>query len=262
MSTVQCIAAFATREPARASLRRAFPRRRARLMLARTPLAFERLFRRELVDAALVDVDHASDDTWRAASLAREFPSAPFFGVVSYRGADGPAIARCAEHEFADVLADGVDNVAVRDLVTHDGFTARFVRALDTPPEPLNLTTSLQQRAWSAVVAHAGRPVRTGLLARGLGLTREHLSRKFAASDGPNLKRVIDLVRVLAAAELAKNPGYDVADVAAVLGFASPSHLATTARRVIGARPVSLARLRAVDLIRRFADGRGRSRLG
>ena len=85
---------------------------------------------------------------------------------------------------------------------------------LEAPPPALNLTTTLQRRAWTAVVAHAGRPVRTGLLARGLGLTREHLSRKFAASDGPNLKRVIDLVRVLAAAELAKNPGYDVADVA------------------------------------------------
>ncbi|HKS07077.1 MAG TPA: AraC family transcriptional regulator [Gemmatimonadaceae bacterium] len=260
MSTVQCIAAFAPRESARTALKRAFPRRRARLVLARTPAAFERLFRRELVDAALVDVDHAGDDTWRVAGLAREFPSAPFFGVVSYRGAGGPAIAKCADHEFADVLADGVDSAAVRDLVVRDGFTARFVRALEAPPPALNLTTTLQHRAWTAVVAHAGRPVRTGLLARGLGLTREHLSRKFAASDGPNLKRVIDLVRVLAAAELAKNPGYDVADVAVVLGFASPSHLATTARRVIGARPVSLARLRAIDLIKRFADGRGRSR--
>jgi AraC-like DNA-binding protein len=67
-------------------------------------------------------------------------------------------------------------------------------------------------------------------------------------------------VRLLAAAELAKNPGYDVADVAAVLGFASPSHLSTAARRITGARPVSLARLRAVDLVRRFAQGRERSR--
>jgi AraC-like DNA-binding protein len=90
-------------------------------------------------------------------------------------------------------------------------------------------------------------------------MTREHLSRRFAADDGPNLKRIMDLVRVLAAAELAKNPGYDVADVAQILRFASASHLATTAERVTGARPESLARLRTVDLVRRFVDGRSRS---
>jgi AraC-like DNA-binding protein len=260
-ATVQCIAAFAARESARLSLKRAFPRRRARLVLARTPAGFERVFRRELVDAAVVDVDHATEDTWRAAALARDFPSAPFYGVVSYRGADGPAIARCADHEFADVLAEAVDAAAVRELVMRNGFTARFARALDVPPPGLGLETPLQLRAWRAVVGAAGRPVRTEVLARALSLTREHLSRRFANRDGPNLKRVIDLVRVLAAAELAKNPGYDVADVAVVLSFASPSHLATTAKRVIGARPVSLARLRAVDLVKRFTDGRERSRI-
>ena len=91
-------------------------------------------------------------------------------------------------------------------------------------------------------------------------MTREHLSRTFSAHGAPNLKRVIDLVRLLAAAELAKNPGYDVGDVARVLEFASSSHLSTTAQRVVGTRPASLARLRSVDLIDRFAHGRTRSR--
>jgi AraC-like DNA-binding protein len=91
-------------------------------------------------------------------------------------------------------------------------------------------------------------------------VTREHLSRTFAAAGAPNLKRVIDLVRLIAAAELAKNPGYDIRNVAAVLGFASSSHLASTAQRVVGTKPASLTRLRAIDLIDRFAHGRGRSR--
>ena len=71
-------------------------------------------------------------------------------------------------------------------------------------------------------------------LAKHLGVTREHLSRTFAAEGAPNLKRVIDLVRLLAAAELAKNPGYDIRDVASVLDFASSSHLSSTAQRVVG----------------------------
>jgi AraC-like DNA-binding protein len=64
----------------------------------------------------------------------------------------------------------------------------------------------------------------------------------------------------VAAAELAKNPGYDIQDLARVLGFASSSHLASTTQRVIGTRPSSLAALRPIDLIERFSKGRGRSR--
>ena len=109
-------------------------------------------------------------------------------------------------------------------------------------------------------MSHAGRRVRTVNLAEKLGVTREHLSRTFAAEGAPNLKRIIDLVRLLAAAELAKNPGYDIRDVAQVLDFASSSHLSSTAQRVVGTRPASLARLRAVDLIQRFCKGHGRSR--
>ena len=132
--------------------------------------------------------------------------------------------------------------------------------ALDEPPPQLGLSTERQLAVWRAIIAHGGRPVRTAPLAQSLGISREHLSRAFAAGGGPNLKRVIDLVRLIAAAELAKNPGFDVRDVAAVLEFASSSHLSTAAQRVAGTRPASLARLRAVDLIQRFAQGRARSR--
>ena len=102
--------------------------------------------------------------------------------------------------------------------------------------------------------------MRTSVLAEVLSVTREHLSRSFSAAGAPNLKRVIDLVRLVAAAELSKNPGYDVRDVAQVLGFASSSHLSSTAQRVVGTRPAALARLRTVDLFERFANGHGRSR--
>jgi transcriptional regulator GlxA family with amidase domain len=128
------------------------------------------------------------------------------------------------------------------------------------PPSVLALASPIQQQAWSLVVAHAGRPVRTSALASALEVTREHLSRSFAANGSPNLKRVIDLVRVIAAAELAKNPGLDLRDVSAVLGFASPSHLSTTSQRITGTKPVSLTRLRTVDIIDRFVRGHGRSR--
>src|SRR2546423_722844 len=124
----------------------------------------------------------------------------------------------------------------------------------------VRLNTPLQKSAWEVIVAHSGRPVTTKELAKAVGLSREHLSRNFAKPGAPNLKRVIDLVRLIAAAELAKNPGHDIRDIARILDFASSSHLAVTAQRIFGTRPASLARLRTTDLIDRFAQGRTRSR--
>ena len=254
------IVVYAHRERTRALLKAAFPRRRARVVLTRTAEDFEAAFKSNLVDAAVVDVGGAQEDTWRVASQAREYPSAPFFGWAALRAAEGPALAQCASYEFADVLVDGVDDGAARDIVSQLSYTTRFARALDEPPPALGLANPMQQKAWRFVVSHAGRPVRTSSLAQHLGVTREHLSRSFAAGGSPNLKRVIDLVRIIAAAELAKNPGYDLRDVANVLGFASSSHLSGTAMRVVGTKPVSLARLRTVDLVGRFVRGHGRSR--
>ena len=251
---------YTTRERARTLVRAAFPRRRARLLLTRTPEELEQAFRASLVDAAIVDLAGAHEDTWRAAALAREFPSIPFFGLTTLRPAEAPALAQCAGLEFADVLVEQVDDAVQRDLVLRHAFSTRFAAALAAPPDSLALDTPLQRAAWRAIVGWGGRPVRTQLLADALGVTREHLSRTFSADGAPNLKRVIDLVRLIAAAELAKNPGYGLRDVANVLGFASSSHLASTAARIVGTRPASLARLRTIDLIDRFVKGHGRSR--
>jgi AraC-like DNA-binding protein len=254
------IALFTTRERARALMRAAFPRRRTRLVFARTTEELDAAFRAALVDAAVVDLAGAQEETWRAAGLAREFPSVPFFGLLALRAAEAPALAQCAALDFADVLVETVDDAVARDLVLRHAFSTRFASALTEPPPSLGLDTPLQRSAWRSIVAWSGRPVRTQLLADAIGVTREHLSRTFAADHSPNLKRVIDLVRLIAAAELAKNPGYDVRDIAAVLDFASSSHLSSTAQRVVGTKPASLARLRAVDLVDRFTKGHGRSR--
>ena len=254
------VVVLATRDRARTMAKNAFPRRRTRLTLARNVREFERAFRETLVDAAIVDLGHPSDDVTRAIELAREFPSAPFVGITPLRPGDTPLVARCAAYDFADVVVDAIDDEALRALVMPRAFTVRFAHALAEPPESLAITTPLRRRSWRVLVRHGGRPVHTDTIATALGVTREHLSRAFAAATTPNLKRVIDLVRLVAAAELSKNPGYDVGDVARVLGFASSSHLSTTAQRIVGTRPTSLARLRAFDLIDRFVHGRMRSR--
>ncbi len=254
------ILVFAPRERTRALARETFPRRRWRLVVRRSVEDFGRSFHEELIDAAIVDLGSAQEENWQAAALAREYPSVPFFALTTLRAADGPVLAQCAALDFADVLVEDVDEEAMRELVRRQAYSTRFNRALGKPPRPLALTTALQVGAWQYVVGHAGRPVRTAALAESLGVTREHLSRTFSADGAPNLKRVIDLVRLIGAAELAKNPGYDVRDVARVLGFASSSHLSSTAQRIAATRPASLARLRTVDLVERFNRGHARSR--
>jgi AraC-like DNA-binding protein len=230
------------------------------LLGARNPEESLRAFRTTLIDLVLVDAASPSDTLWEVAALAREFPSTPFVGIVPLRAADGPTLARLISLDFVDVIVEGVDDGSARELIAPYFFSARFAAALDQPPPRLAFSTQVQHATWRQIVAHTGRAVRTEELAAGLGVTREHLSRRFAADGAPNLKRVIDLVRLIAAAELAKNPGYDIRDVSAVLGFASSSHLSSTAQRVVGTKPGSLSVLRTVDLVERFAHGRGRSR--
>ncbi len=275
------ILAFTPRDRARALARSAFPKRRWKLVIVRDVSEFRSTLRRTLVDAVLVDVGLApattspggetslsgfpslgiaTDDTWKIGALAHEFPSAPFFGISPLRATDAPAVARCAALEFCDVLAEGIDETVARDIVGPRTFSARFLAALTDPPPSLGLRTEMQRSTWRSILASAGRPVRTAALAAEVDVSREHLSRHFSTPGAPNLKRVIDLVRMIAAAELAKNPGLDIRDVAKILGFASSSHLAVTARRVLGTRPASLSRLRTVDLIDRFVQGRTRSR--
>ena len=251
---------LAHRPRARALAKAALPRRRGRVLTARTVEEFEAAFRTTVIDAAIVDAGVTGEETWRAIGLSAEFPSVPFFAVLPLRTTDGPALGRCAEHELADVLVEGVDDAVAPAIVAPHLFSTRFEFAMREPPPSLALASTVQREAWRRIVAHAGRPVRTTALAGTMGMTREHLSRTFAAKGAPNLKRVIDLVRLIAAAELAKNPGYDIRDVAHVLGFASSSHLSSCAQRLVGTRPTSLSRLRTADLLERFAHGRGRSR--
>jgi AraC-like DNA-binding protein len=259
-ANLPCVVVRVEREKARALVRGAFPRRRWRIVSTRNAEEMEAVFRSTLVDAAIVDLGAPDDDTWKAASFAGEFPSCPFFGVLPLRPSDTPTLARAAALGFTEMIVDGIDDNAAKDLVTPYAFSTRFRQALNDPPQTLGLSTTLQKKTWEVIIAASGRPVTTSELAKEVGLSREHLSRNFAKPGAPNLKRVIDLVRLVAAAELAKNPGHDVRDIARILGFASSSHLAVTAQRIFGTRPASLARLRTTDLIDRFAQGRTRSR--
>ena len=254
---VPALVVLLKRERAKALVRGAFPRRRAHLITAKTSADIGELLVQQLIDAVLID-SGAGDDSGKALAMAADFPTVPFFLVTPSLPQDSPTIAKAVDGGVAELLVEALDDVAARDLVLRRSFSQRFERALFTPPPALQLETPLQIAVWQSVIKRAGRPVRTDQLAKELGVSREHLSRSFAVGNAPTLKRVIDLVRIIAAAELSKNPGFDVRDVAVVLGFASSSHLSGTSQRLVGARASSLTRLRTVDLLDRFVAMRER----
>ena len=58
---------------------------------------------------------------------------------------------------FADVLAEGIDDAAFRDLVMPKAFTARFAAALEPAHAVLGLESAVQRRAWRWVVPICSR---------------------------------------------------------------------------------------------------------
>src|SRR3954469_4689574 len=134
-STLPSLVVHLQREKAKALVRAAFPRRRWRIISTRSSEELEGIFRRVLVDAALIDLGAPDEDTWKAAAFAAEFPSAPFFAIMPLRPSDSPAAARCAALGFVDFIVDGIDDNVARELVAPHAFSTRFRQALGEPPQ-------------------------------------------------------------------------------------------------------------------------------
>src|SRR5882724_8887047 len=116
-STLPSLVVHLQRDRARALVRSAFPRRKWKIISTRSAEELEAVFRRVLIDAAVLDLGAPDEETWKAAAFAAEFPSAPFFAIMPLRASDTPAAARCAGLGFVDVIVDGIDENVARDLV-------------------------------------------------------------------------------------------------------------------------------------------------
>jgi AraC-like DNA-binding protein len=243
----------------RAALRRGLPPT-VRLRSCRDRDAVVGLLRRELVDAVILRVRGAGWAT-PVPALRQGFPGIPVFGYGVLRAEDARLVADGVEAGVVGLLVEGVDEPVAGELVAAHAASRRRAVELADAPRLLRLVEDVQRRAWDVALAGAGRRLTTSDVARAVGTSREHLSREFAAGGAPNLKRVIDLARVACAADLLRNPGYDVRTAAALLRFASAGHLAGTARRIAGVRPSGLGRLGPRGVLLRFLRGRTRSRI-
>lgn len=243
----------------RAVLRRGLRGRGVGLVACRSLDRLTAIMGQTLVDAIVMQVRR--DTVAAALALARRYPGVPVFACGSFRPDDGDLLLACRRGGVQDILVDGIDDQAAAELLASRSGTALRQEQLRDAPRLLRLTEPLQLRAWFYVLMHVDRHLTTADVARSLSVTREHLSREFAAGGAPNLKRVIDLARMLCAADLLRNPGYSVATVARVLGYASPSHLSGCVRRIAGASTGELPKLGLRGVLARFLRGRTRSRL-
>ncbi len=247
---------FSPRRDARRAVQRGYPRDAGTVRLCRTYSAVLRLLDQRLVDAVVLDVKAARE----ALGLPARFPRIPMYVLSVFRPDDGALIAACHAAGFAGLLVEGVDNAISGEwIAARTGQVARR-EALADAPRLLRLTDRLQLAAWQEVLRRVAVPTTTAHIAQALRVTREHLSREFAAGGAPNLKRVIDLARLTCAADLLGNPGYTVRAVARILGYASPGHFAAASRRVAGELPQELRVLGPKGVLARFLRGRTRSR--
>lgn len=254
---VVVVPVFHPRREARRAVKLGFPRGAGRVRLCRTVAAVERLLHQRLVDALVLDVKAAPEET---LALSKRFPRIPLHALSAFRPDDGALLRACREAGVAGILVEGVDNSVAGEWVAARSAQVARRAALADAPRMLRLTDRLQLAAWDEVLRRVANPTKTAHVAQALRVTREHLSREFAAGGAPNLKRVIDLARTACAADLLGNPGYTVRAVVTILGYASPAHLAAASRRVAGCTPHELRELGPRGVLGRFVRGRTRSR--
>jgi len=256
---VAAIAALLDGRGAVTALRRSLPRGGPGVVACRTPANLRQLLEKRIVEAVVFAPRAGLLDEW--ASLRADFPGIPIVAFAPFRPDDGDVLAECRRQRVAAVAVEGVDDPVVGELVRRVSLVASRRRALADAPRLLRLADPLQRQVWDLLLDRVDQPVTTADLARRLDMSREHLSRQFGAGGAPNLKRVIDFLRVVGAAQLLQNPGYSVARVAGLLAFASSSHLGSTARRIAGIGTVELPRMTPAELLSRFVRGHTRSRL-
>jgi transcriptional regulator GlxA family with amidase domain len=252
------VVALLDRPGALVALRRGLAKGRTPLLACRSAAALEPTLQQRWVDAIILGTHQLQRAA--VARLRERYPAIPLVGFGALRADDAELLLSCHRMGLAAILVEGVDDPVVGELVARQTATAARRRGLGEAPHLLRLTEPIQLETWRLLMRVPGEGVRTTDLALQLGCSREHLSRQFGAGGAPNLKRVINFLRIVAAAELAANPGYDRHAVARLTGFSSANHLETVATQIAAVPLATLARERLEVVLGRFVRVGMRSR--
>jgi len=254
------VAALVDSPAALGALRRSYPKGMGTIRGCRSPGALVNLVEEEPVDAVVLGTSARAAVDWNW--LQTRFPTVPVIVYGTIRPDQGPALLEFDRRGVRAIAVEGIDDPQVGEVVARNGYLAARRAALAGVPKLLRLTEPLQGRAFDLLVGSIGPAPTTAAIARKLRVSREHLSRQFGAGGAPNLKRVIDLLRLLVARDLLENPGRSAAAVVEIMGYASASHFRSTVRRLVGLEPSGLLAVSPADLVRRFLAAGARSRAG
>jgi AraC-like DNA-binding protein len=219
---------------------------------------------RRVLEDRLLDAIVIGQKALRSEELLQlrgQFPALPIVVYGPFKPDDGELLARLdGPGGVTAVAVEGVDDALVGEMVRRAALSTERRTLLALAPRYLRLSEPIQQKAWAVLVGSVALPVRTSDVAKRMGTSREHLSRQFAAGGAPNLKRVIDMLRVVTATQLLANPGYSIADVARLLNFASTAHFGLTVRRIAGVTAADLRRIAPSRIFDAFVRHSTRSR--
>jgi AraC-like DNA-binding protein len=252
------VAALLDSRAALGALRRSLPKGSAPVVACRSAQGLERILSRRLLEIIVLGSTVAR--RLDLSALRARYPGIPVVAYGILRSDEAELLLGWNRLPVAAVLIEGVDDPLAGELVMRHSVSARRRAALAHAPRLLRLTEPLQIATWERLIRGAGRPPRTARLAKEMGLSREHLSRQFGAGGAPNLKRVADLLSVLAALSLLANPAYDVAHVARLLRFSTPSHLRAMVRRITNLGLAEAQELGDGEVLGRFLRMGARSR--
>lgn len=154
-----------------------------------------------------------------------------FLRITAAEVTDDHAPLEAVWRDGADVAdfvgsALGTEEAAVPRLA--ESLTARLSRVADVPRD--------MKAAVELIVARGGR-VDISRLAASLGITRQHLARRFAAHVGVTPKTLSRVMRMRQAIRMAAASRVNWAAVAADLGYSDQSHLVAEFRSLTGLTP-------------------------
>jgi AraC family transcriptional regulator len=150
-----------------------------------------------------------------------------------------------AEALFAERRSGGIGGALYREVIS-ETIALHLLRtccAVGELPAPGRLAPAALRRVRELVEAELESELRLDDLARAAGLSRAHFARAFRQATGETPHAYLRRRRVERARRLLADTQLDVAAIAGLTGFSSPSHLGRVFKSVTGVTPGAYRRL-------------------
>lgn len=104
----------------------------------------------------------------------------------------------------------------------------------NVPPEENMAGSFIVKNALQYMEEHYQEKISLSLVAEKTYVSQWHLSKLLNKQEGKNFSEILSQIRIAHARELLKNPGYRIADVAEMVGFADVAHFSRVFKKVQG----------------------------